>query len=178
MYDDVEQRGLYEMLWSTRYFGCLVWHLLMSGTVNGLLKHTINKERYICSGWQCAVCTTKMCPLDIVFKLFIMITRLSDAGGLVRLHLLCYPGSDFAISLDKQSSFDKTSDIALVKVREMNYCKSDALMSACVGDSYIQAFCEHYGLSEMSENLLKIKDRNERHENADSKEQTEHSALS
>ena len=46
------------------------------------------------------------------------LTRLSDAGGLVRLHLLCYPGSHFAITLDNQSNFNKTSDISLVEVGE------------------------------------------------------------
>ena len=98
----------------------------------------------------------------------------------MKLHLLCYPSSDFAISLEKRSSFDKTSDAALVEVREIDTTINfdDVLISVCVGDSYIQAFCEHYALSEIAENLLKIKDRNGRHENADSKEQTEHSALS
>ena len=47
VYDDIEKRGLYEMLWSTRYFGCLVWHLLSYGTISGLLKHTIYMKRYI-----------------------------------------------------------------------------------------------------------------------------------
>lgn len=35
------------MLWSTRYFGCLVWHLLASDNITGLFKHMIEKDRYM-----------------------------------------------------------------------------------------------------------------------------------
>lgn len=46
VYDDIEEKSLYEMLWSTRYFGCLVWHLLSSDNITGLFKHIITMKRY------------------------------------------------------------------------------------------------------------------------------------
>ena len=46
MYNDIEKRGLYDLLWSTRYFGGFVWHLLKIDDITGLFKHTIDKERY------------------------------------------------------------------------------------------------------------------------------------
>lgn len=105
VYEDIDKKGLYEMLWSTRYFGCLVWHLLCSDNVSGLLKHMLTKQRYL-------VPTYLKVQLILTFKP----CRLPDAGGLMRLYLLCYPRSEFAATLKEQAMSEKDSDSSLVEV--------------------------------------------------------------
>lgn len=44
VYEDIEKRGSYDLLHSSRYFGCLVWHLLTFSDpprIYGLLKHML-----------------------------------------------------------------------------------------------------------------------------------------
>lgn len=67
---DVDSRGVYDLLRSTRHFGGLVWQLMTEDKIGGLLKDMLT--------WK----------------------KLSDAEDLVRLHLLCYPTSPAAQAME------------------------------------------------------------------------------
>ena len=47
VYEDIEHRGCYDVLRSTRYFGSMIWHLLTSSPpprVYGLLKDMLQNQ--------------------------------------------------------------------------------------------------------------------------------------
>lgn len=44
-YENLEKHGKYELLYSTRHFGGMVWYLVNARRVDGLLVHTLKKER-------------------------------------------------------------------------------------------------------------------------------------
>ena len=149
MYDDIEKNGLYEMLWSTRYFACLVWHLLSADNITGLFNHMLAKERLTIKTQR---------HLHYNYTDLQNLDRFQDAGGLVQLHLLCYPNSDFAASINEQGSTEKMSYSALVEVGMSTRC--NILTSACVCLLY-QAFCKFYELGDMSENVLESENARE-----------------
>ena len=66
MYEDIDGRGLYDLLRSTRHFGGLVWYLVTRSRLDGLLRDVLERSLY------------------------------DHAADLIELFLLCQPGSEFA----------------------------------------------------------------------------------
>ena len=44
VYDDIDQRGLYDLLRSTRHFGGLLWYLMTRQLLKGILEEMLEKN--------------------------------------------------------------------------------------------------------------------------------------
>uniref|UniRef100_A0A8B9RAC2 Mitochondrial ribosomal protein S22 n=1 Tax=Astyanax mexicanus TaxID=7994 RepID=A0A8B9RAC2_ASTMX len=73
-YEDIEKNGKYNLLWSTRLFGGLVWHLISSQRIDGLLSDMLQRD------------------------------RVHDAESLVHLFNLAHPQSDSALQAQQQQA--------------------------------------------------------------------------
>ncbi|XP_072524698.1 small ribosomal subunit protein mS22 [Salminus brasiliensis] len=73
-YEDIDKHGKYVLLWSSRLFGGLVWYLVSSHRIDGLLADMLQRE------------------------------RLEDAVNLVHLFNLVHPQSDCALQAHSQQA--------------------------------------------------------------------------
>lgn len=94
VYDHIDHNQLYDLLRSTRFYGCMVFYFAKHSSIDGLLQHMLNQQ------------------------------LLEHAAGLVKLYTLIKPQSKTAEICAEQQLMESGDHFALIQAYVENDCKN------------------------------------------------------
>lgn len=109
-YEDLDKHGKYELLYSTRHFGGMVWYLVRARRADGLMVDLLQRERWVSGPKHPRCCSGAVTHSP---HLWCSSPRLQDAVSLVSLFHMLHPHSESA----QEASRQQAAGTDLLKVR-------------------------------------------------------------